>query len=183
MDDRERRRLAADLFNLVWRLLEKPDRTPEDDETMVHAAHASRFYWGESGKPVNWARGDWQLSRVYATLGRPEPALHHARRCLDLCLAHAREIEDWDLPFAYEALARAHAVAGDAEEADRLRLLAEAAAEKVEDANDRALVLADLATLTLSGVRAATVAVKKRAATPAASRSAPHRGTGRSRRG
>ena len=62
----------------------------------------------------------------------------------------AREIEDWDLPFAYEALARAHAVAGDAEEADRLRLLAEAAAEKVEDANDRALVLADLATLTVS---------------------------------
>jgi hypothetical protein len=100
--DRERRQRAADLFNLVWRYLEKPDRTPEDDEAMVHAAHASRFYWGETGTAVNRARGDWQISRVYAILGRNEPALHHAERCLECCLAHPDEVEDWDLPFAYE---------------------------------------------------------------------------------
>ena len=160
MDDRERRRLAADLFNLVWRLLEKPDRTPEDDETMVHAAHASRFYWGESGKPVNWARGDWQLSRVYATLGRPEPALHHARRCLDLCLAHAREIEDWDLPFAYEALARAHAVAGDGDEAARYVALARQAGERIEEADDRQLLLHDLESVPIASGRESTRAAR-----------------------
>jgi hypothetical protein len=142
--DRERRRRAADLFNLVWRLLEKPDRTVEDDELMVHAAHASRFYWGESGTAVNWARGDWQLSRVYATLGRAEPALHHAHRCLDRCLAHADELEPFDLPFAYEALARAYAVAGDAAEGRRYLALAREGAEQIEDADDRELLLGDL---------------------------------------
>ena len=105
---RERRQRAVDLFNLVWRFLEKADRTPEDDETMVHAAHASRFYWGEVGTAANWARGDWQLARVYTTLGRIEPALHHAERCLAHCLAHPEAMDDWDLPYAYEALARAH---------------------------------------------------------------------------
>ena len=42
---------------------------------MLHAAHASRFHWGEVGEPVNFARGEWQISRVYAVLGRPEPAI------------------------------------------------------------------------------------------------------------
>ncbi len=147
--DSERRRRAADLFNLVWRLLEKPDRTLEDDETMVHAAHASRFYWGESGTALNWARGDWQISRVYATLGRAEPALHHAGRCLEQCLAHPGELEPFDLPYAYEALARAHGVAGDREQAAHFRALAEQLAERVEDADDREHLLDDLATLTL----------------------------------
>ena len=77
---------------------------------MLHAAHASRFHWGEIGEPVNLVRGEWQVSRVYAVLQRPEPALWHARRCLELCQQHA--IADFDLAFAYEAMARAHAVAG-----------------------------------------------------------------------
>ncbi len=141
------RRRAADLFNIVWRLLEKTDRTRSDDETMVHAAHASRFYWGEAGSPVNWARGDWQLSRVYATLGRSEPALHHAHRCLDTCLEHAGEIADYDVPYAYEALARAHAIAGAEDEAIHFARLAREAGERVEDLEDRELLFADLEAL------------------------------------
>ncbi|MCY1139283.1 hypothetical protein OWR29_14885 [Actinoplanes sp. Pm04-4] len=38
------RQLAVDLFNGVWTLLEKPDRTAEDDDRMLHMAHASRFH-------------------------------------------------------------------------------------------------------------------------------------------
>src|SRR3712207_382671 len=76
-----RRRLAADLFNTVWSLLERTDRTQADDDTMLHAAHASRYHWGQVGEPVNLARGEWQVSRVYAVLGRAEPARYHAQRC------------------------------------------------------------------------------------------------------
>ena len=148
--ERERRRLAADLFNLVWKLLEKPDRTPEDDETMIHAAHASRFYWGESGAPRNRARGDWQISRVYATLGRAEPALHHAERCLDRCLAHTEDMEQFDLPYAYEALARAHTISGDRAQAEHYLALARQTGAKIEDADDRELLVADLDALTLT---------------------------------
>ena len=82
IDPTTRRKLAADLFNHTWTLLEKPDRTPAEDDEMIHSAHASRFHWGEVGEPFNLARGEWQCSRVYAVLGRAEPALWHARRCL-----------------------------------------------------------------------------------------------------
>ena len=142
------RRLAADLFNHVWTLLEEEARTPAEDDEMLHAAHASRFHWTAVGTPINAARGEWQCSRVYAVLGRSEPALHHARRCLELALA-AEDAADWDVPFAYEALARAHAVAGGAAEARRYLELARADAGKIADADDRELVLADLATVPL----------------------------------
>lgn len=141
----DRRRLAVDLFNHVWTLLDKPERTPEEDDEMLHAAHASRFLWGEVGAPVNLVRGEWQISRVYATLGRPEPALHHARRCLELC--EVAELEDFDLPYAYEALARAHGVAGNEKERDRYRKLARDAGGRIIDADDREHFLADLLTL------------------------------------
>src|SRR2546427_1263558 len=78
------RKMAAGLFNEVWRLLEKK-RTPAEDDRMIHAAHASRYHWGEVGTPVNLAIGEWQISHVYAVLDRPEPATYHAVRSLAMC--------------------------------------------------------------------------------------------------
>src|SRR5579872_350316 len=99
------RRLGIDLFNFVWTLMEKPQRTQEEDDTMIHATHASRYHWGLVGAPANLARGEWQVARVYTLLGRTEPALYHARRCLEICEQHG--IGDFDIAFAHEALARA----------------------------------------------------------------------------
>jgi DNA-binding transcriptional MerR regulator len=141
----DERRLAADLFNGVWTLLETEDRTPAQDDRMLHMAHASRYHWEQVGRPENLARGEWLCSRVYATLGRPEAAVHHAQRVLELCDEHA--IGDWDRAFAHEALARAHAVAGDAEAAAAAVLAARRAADDIADPADRDLLLADLATI------------------------------------
>ena len=138
----DERRLAADLFNGVWRLLEKEDRGVEDDDTMLHMAHASRYHWGQIGAPVNRSRGEWQVSRVYAVLGRAEPAMYHARRGLEICQANG--IADWDLAFAYEALARAAAVSGDMEQARVWTEHALAAAEEIAEDEDRELVISDL---------------------------------------
>lgn len=146
-DDRGRRQLAAALFNRVWTLLEKPDRTVGDDDEMVHASHASAYHWMQIGTVANRARSEWQCSRVYAVLGRPEPALHHARRCLELCESAPDEIEEFDLPFAYEALARASVLAGDPEAARDFLARARAAGEKIEDEEDRVVLEADLATI------------------------------------
>jgi len=113
---------------------------------MIHAAHASRWHWGEIGDVANLGRGEWQVSRVYAVLGRPEPAVYHARRCLD----HIRSgegTEDWDLPFAYEALARALAVAGEGAASSRYEQLAREAGAAIADVEDRDHLLAELATL------------------------------------
>jgi DNA-binding transcriptional MerR regulator len=138
----DERQLAADLFNGVWRLLEKEDRSVEDDDRMLHMAHASRYHWGQVGDPVNRSRGEWQCSRVYSVLGRTEPALYHARRGLEICQAHG--IGDWDLAFAYESLARAHAVAGDKDQARAWTEQALAAAEDIAEDEDRELLRTDL---------------------------------------
>jgi len=128
----DHRRLGVDLFNEVWRLIE----SREDDDRMLHAAHASRFHWGEAPecKPENLARGEWQVSRVYAVLGRGEPAIWHARRCLDHC--ERARIGDWDLAYAYEALARAHAVRGH-DEAAEWKTKAREAGDAIADPEDR----------------------------------------------
>jgi len=124
-----------------------PERTPEQDDELIHAAHASRHHWAEVGTGANLARGEWQVSRVYATLGRSEPALYHARRCLAYCEVDSEVLEDWDLPYAYEALARAHVVAGDTAEAKRFGDQARELGERIEDDEDREQLAADLATL------------------------------------
>ena len=80
LDQATRRALAVGLFNYTWTLLENPNRSREQDDEMIHAAHASRYHWGEVGEAVNLARGEWLCSRVYSILGRAEPALWHARR-------------------------------------------------------------------------------------------------------
>jgi DNA-binding transcriptional MerR regulator len=141
------RLLAGQLFNQTWRLVEQEGRTADDDDQMIHTAHASRYHWGQvrTVTPAQLARGEWLISRVYAVLGRAEPALYHARRVLGLCQHH--DIGGFDLAFAHEALARASAVAGDSGRAREHTDQALAAAEDIADHDDRDLVLADLETI------------------------------------
>lgn len=131
----------------MWTLLDKPGRSAADDDEMVHAAHASAYHWSLVGTVANRVRSEWQCSRVYAVLGRAESALHHARRCLELAESAPSELEEFDLPFAFEAMARAHAVAGDEAHAREWLARAQAAGEEIGDEDDRALLAADLATI------------------------------------
>jgi hypothetical protein len=139
------RRTGVDLFNHVWSLLENPGRTPAEDDEMLHAAHASRHHWAQIGAPVNLARGEWQISRVYSVLGRPEGARYHAQRSLEICQANG--IGDFDLAFAYEALARAVSLGGSREEVQHYLGLARQAAEQIAEADDREILLKDLKTI------------------------------------
>jgi hypothetical protein len=139
------RKMGIDLFNYVWELMEKPNRTQDEADLMIHAAHASRYHWSKAGTAVNFARGDWQISRVYALVGRSEPALYHAQRCLELCQANG--IGDFDLAYAYEALARSYKVAGDEENRQKYLELAKEATKMVAEEDDRQLVESDLASI------------------------------------
>ena len=133
------------LFNAVWEMLETGDRSPAQDDQMVHAAHASRWHWsqaGELGGDQQLAVGEWQCSRVYAVLGRGEPALHHAKASLAICKATA--LGDWVIAAAYEALARASAVAGDASAAETWLAQGRTAAAAIADPEDREVIDADL---------------------------------------
>jgi hypothetical protein len=133
---------AVNSFNLVWSLLDKKDRTKEDDDKMVHAAHASRFHWGEIGTPVEFERGEWQVSRVYSVLNRPQAALYHAKRCLEICTEN--NIGDFDIAFAYEAMARANAALGEKSECQKYVRLAKEAGEKIKGKEDQKIFLSSL---------------------------------------
>ena len=137
----DHRQLGVDLFNRTWELIE----TREDDALLVDCAHASAYHWALAPecKPENRARSAWQISRVYAVLGRPEAALFHAERCFQLCERHA--LGDWDLAYAYEALARASRVAGDRDAAAQYVELAQAV--EIRDPADAEHLAGDLKTV------------------------------------
>jgi hypothetical protein len=105
------RTTGARCFNEAWVYLEKKHRRTADDHRMLNLVHASGFHWGLVGKPRNRAIADWQISRVYAALRRPELSLSFAHSCLELCRKHGlTDLEGT----AYEAIARAYVVAEDA---------------------------------------------------------------------
>jgi DNA-binding transcriptional MerR regulator len=148
LDAEVHRRLGVELFNFVWRLMEAEERTVEQDDEMVHAAHASAWHWSRSAADdlaQRLAVAEWQCSRVYAVLGRAEPALHHARRCV--AMAEAGGLEDWVSASAYEAMARASSVAGDRAAFEQWRDRARAATEAIGDEEEREVIEGDLATL------------------------------------
>ena len=141
----QHRRLAADLFNYTWSLLDLKDRTTAEEEEMLHAAHASRYHWGHAGTPLNIAVGEWQISRVYSALGRAEPALWHARRSLEMARRH--KLGRFYLAYAYEGAARASAVAGQKRDRDRYLREAHRIGATVRDRDDRRMLMEDLATI------------------------------------
>ena len=145
LDPDDERRLAAALFNRTWELLLKPQRSIADDDEMIHTVHASRHHWGVVGKPVNLARGEWQCARVYSVLGRAEPALYHASRCLSL--ATENDLGPFDIGAANEAMARAFRVAGEPERVAIYVAAADEPAAQVTDAEDRKILNDDLADL------------------------------------
>jgi hypothetical protein len=139
------RKMAAELFNLTWALLDKPDRNALDVDRMIHSAHASRYHWEVVGTNENLAIGEWQISRVYAVLKRAEPALFHARRCLRIC--EASGITGFNLAYAHEAMARALGLSGDQAAAAASMKSARDFAETIVEPEDKQLVLADLKTI------------------------------------
>jgi hypothetical protein len=132
---------AVELNNLVWEFLGKENRTSQEDEKMIHAAHASCYHWSIIGAPINLQRGEWLISHVYAYLNRAEPAVHHAKKCMELTEEHG--FKDFDLAYAYEAMARAFASAENKEESAKYIALAREAGSKIEGKKDKELFFSD----------------------------------------
>jgi DNA-binding transcriptional MerR regulator len=142
LEAEEHRRLGIDLYNRTWTLMDSPG------DEMLHCAHASAYHWMQGGgTTANRARSEWLCSRVYSILGRPEPALQHARRCIELVESAPSEMEDWDKAGAYEALTRAHLAAGEMEEARRFLELAREETAKIAEEDDRKHIEADIDSL------------------------------------
>jgi len=128
---------AVEYFNKIWDLLEKPGRSPQEDEIMLEYAYASRAHWRVAGSPLNLQRGEWMLSRVYCVLGQSEPALAHAHLCRQLTDQHLVLMQDFDIAFSWECVARAHALAGHKDEVQKLCRKAQETGNLIKDDEDR----------------------------------------------
>ena len=137
--------LAIQLFNETWELIDKQNRTEAETITMLHKAHTSCYLWREANKPLNNARGEWQVSRVYSILGEGRLALLHGAYSLALCLDNG--IGDFDLAFGYEAVARAYKALGDEALQEEHKQLGLAACESIADNDDRDYTLGNFADL------------------------------------
>lgn len=146
LDPDVERKLAAALFNETWRLLDKADRTAEEDTLMVHCAHASRFHWEAIGTASNRAVGEWQISRVYSVVSLGESALHHARLCMQYSATNA--FRPFMNAYAHEAMARALSLSDKV----AARVHYQAALDlvpSIEDEEERKLLQSDLLTIKL----------------------------------
>ncbi len=137
------KRFAMTLNGKVWELLGKAPRTREEDERMVHAAHASCAHWLNTGTGVHQQRAEWLIGHVYSELGLADSALRHALRCLELTEEFAEEMKDFDRAYAYEGAARAYALAGEQEQARLFIRLAQERGEAIADAEDRSIFFGD----------------------------------------
>ena len=136
---------AASCFNRAWDLIDKPDRTPQDDAAMLMATLASRFHWEAVGTDQNRVVGDWQVAHVASLLGLSSLALQFARSALDLAVEQG--FEGWRLASCHEGMARAHACSGNDEERDRHIRTARRLLDTVDDADERGLVEAQLSSV------------------------------------
>ena len=121
----------------TWELLDQATRTPGDEALMLAAAFASLYHWRLVGTAANWQRAEWLIARVHAALGQAGECRRHAQACRDLTRAHAAVMEDFDLAFEHEAMARALVLAGESEQARQELHLAAEAGRAISDAEDR----------------------------------------------
>lgn len=135
---------SAELNNRVWELLDKADRTDEENNKMIWAAYGSMYHWSVIGLPINIQRGEWLISHVWAVLGHSESALYHAERCWKL--TEELNLDGFDRGYALEALARANACAGNIDEAKRYFAEAKAYASNITNPEDSTLFHSDLDT-------------------------------------
>ncbi len=135
MEKSEHRKLAVEAFNKTWGYIDNNDRTKEQDIEMIHLAHASRFHWGFAGDDLNKARGEWQISRVYSLLSMGESALLHAQSSLSYI--EKNNFKDFDLVFAYEAIAFANKILGNEKEKAKYLKLGYEAIEQVNKQGDK----------------------------------------------
>ena len=136
---------STDCFNRAWELIEKPRRTPGEDEQMLLLALASLWHWTEREDCTdrNLSIGYWQTARVYALLGQSENAFRYA----EMCLQASEEQPPFYQGYAHEALARAAMIAGDATGAANHLSQAREFAAAVADDQERAMLETDLETL------------------------------------
>jgi tetratricopeptide (TPR) repeat protein len=147
ISDEIHKQIGIETNNAIWPILDKKKATKDELDEAMHMAYTSRYHWSKVGTIVNAVRAEYMIARVYSKMKRSEPALYHAKKALKLANKAKKEDsnwQDWDMPFIYEVLARAHAVAGNKEECMKYYERAQKAISKVKDEEDKKICQGEL---------------------------------------
>lgn len=144
-EGQDHKKLSADCFNRAWELLDKKERSKDEDERMISLAHASLAHWRMriDCADRNLSISYWQISRVYAVLGQGDNAARYG----GLCLHVSGKEPPFYLAYAHEALARAAVLNKQRALFDTHLAEAKTLAAKVTDADEKKMLEDDLATL------------------------------------
>ena len=141
--DDAHRHFAQATNGRVWELLQKPDRSPAENDEMLYAAHACAYHWKFAGTAVHRQRGEWLISHVHVVLGHGKEALRHAQRCFELTESNRELMQDFDIAYAFEGMARAQALLGDHKMAEEFLVLAQQFGNNIANDEDRSIFMGD----------------------------------------
>ena len=136
-------RFAKSTNQEVWKLLEKSRHSEDEKQRLIHAAHASCYHWSKVGGGLQKQRANWLISRVYVVAGDAPQALQYARICLDLTKGHSKEMMDFDLAYAYEAMARASLMNKRSGDGKKFFQMAKNSGDQIKNEEDRNLFFSD----------------------------------------
>lgn len=134
---------AQSINGRVWELLQKSFRSDDENDEMLHAAHACAYHWMLVGNAVNQQRGEWLISHVHVALGHAKEALRHAERCFEITQSNKGIMKDFDIAYAFEGIARSQAMLGDERIAKEFFDLAQQSGNIIADEEDRSIFVGD----------------------------------------
>jgi len=144
MNNNNHHYMGIEMNNQTWGLLDKKDRSEQDNIKMINFAKASLYHWRKSDKykVVNEQRGQWLISHVYAILDKSYEALSYAKETLKI--TEDNNLKDFDLAYAYESIARAHSISENIDESEEWYKKAKTAGDLIADTKDKEYFIVDL---------------------------------------
>ncbi len=131
---------AIELNNLSWSLIEAESRTGEEEERMIHAAHASLYHWLHAGDSLNHLRAQCLVTTAYLTAGWPETASRCTERLLELHTQVGDAATAFDDACVFGCAANACRLLENDEQADRHCRQLRAAFDRIDEEEDRKIV-------------------------------------------
>ncbi|MEP5569282.1 MAG: hypothetical protein ABJN62_15685 [Halioglobus sp.] len=129
---------AMEANNLAWELAVQA-RSSEQNQEMLDAAHTAAFHWNAVGTTLNKMRAKMLLAEVHALMGLGVSALNYAEQVREYFLS--QQSPDWEVAFVHTIHAHAASAAGNQEEFIGSYEAAKIAIAKIEDEEDRNIVL------------------------------------------
>jgi hypothetical protein len=142
------KKLGAKTNGGVWGVLDNNNPSETELEDALEMAYTSRYHWKQVGTLTNDVRSVYMISRVFSHMKNGEQAIKYANLMHELAQkAEKEDAENWasfDMPFVYEAIAKAHAAAGNRNECKKFTKMSQELIDGLDDKQDREICQGEL---------------------------------------